>query len=111
MSTATGDRTPWCWRFTLSEQSPDELRIDQECNGARPCRHATNGIISSNGCAIWLELKQHPELKQTQPELWTHFRKMKSCLHLYEPQCVPDIGHLRLIRPSRARERDSSPKP
>lgn len=50
------------------------LEIDKNCGGEiHPCSHDNSKSLSSVG--IWRCVKQHPELRQGQPDLWYHFKK------------------------------------
>lgn len=57
------------WTINTSE---GQLIIDGECAESFPCQHFNNLKLSS--VAIWRLIKQNPELEQTEPDLWEHFK-------------------------------------
>lgn len=64
------------WRLKLDDK---EIEIEKGCHETIPCQHTTKGPIASISCGIWLELKQHPELKESHPDLWSHFEEIEQC--------------------------------
>ena len=83
------------WR--IQRDGKETIEIDIHCREKIPCEHATNGMITNNGCGIWLELCTHPELEIQQPDLWAHFKEQKQYLDRYKPEVVPNISTHRLL--------------